>query len=148
MLCSLGLGILGLIEKNKQFSSNKDEINSILNIFNSNETIKEYEKVGTIVNASLKGRNIYINFGDYEDYTFKVFDDYLETNISKSDSIGKIMVMILSDSIAIKAGEEPQSVYPLFNDDTILDYTLDEGIQYTNDGLNYNIKISLVNHIK
>lgn len=148
MICSLGLGIFGMIEKDKQLSSNKDEINKILEIFNSNETINEYKRVGTIVTATLKGRNININFGDYENYTFKVNNDYLETNVSKTDNIAKIIIMILSDSIAVKKGEEPQNVYSYFNEDIVYDYTLKDGIEYTADGLNYNVKISLINHIK
>ena len=92
--------------------------------------------------------NININFGDYENYTFKVNNDYLETNVSKTDNIAKILIMILSDSIAVKEGEEPQNVYSYFNEDIVYDYTLKDGIEFTADGLNYNVKISLINHIK
>ncbi len=137
-----------MIENYKDFNIKKEEIEKIINIFNNNETILEFNRVGTRVKATIKNRKLVIDFGDSKSYKFKINDKYLETNIDKNSSSDKIIIMVLADSIAVKYGEVPKSVYPLFSDDTIFNYNLNNGINFTDLNDNYNVKISLNTYIK
>lgn len=147
LLIILGLGIYGMIENDKKFDTNRDEAQSIVDIFNNNETIKQYKTVGSNVEAKVKKRNIVVSFNE-NNYAFKIKDNYLETTISKNDSIGKIITMIMADSIAVKLGSVEKSTYEFFNQDTVYNMTLEQGILYTSIGTDYNIKLNLKTYIK
>lgn len=147
LLIILGLGIYGMIENDKKFDTNRDEAQSIVDIFNNNETIKQYKTVGSNVEAKVKKRNIVVSFNE-NNYVFKIKDNYLETTISKNDSIGKIITMIMADSIAVKLGSVEKSTYEFFNQDTVYNMTLEQGILYTSIGTDYNIKLNLKTYIK
>lgn len=147
LLIILGLGIYGMIENDKKFDTNREEAQSIVDIFNNNETIKQYKTVGSNVEAKVKKRNIVVSFNE-NNYAFKIKDNYLETTISKNDSIGKIITMIMADSIAVKLGSVEKSTYEFFNQDTVYNMTLEQGILYTSIGTDYNIKLNLKTYIK
>ena len=147
LIIILGLGIYGMIEKDKKFDTNREEAQSIVDIFNNNETIKQYKNVGSNVDAKVKKRNIVVSFNE-NNYVFKINDNYLETTISKDDSIGKIITMIMADSIAVKLGSVEKSTYEFFNQDTVYNMTLEQGILYTSIGTDYNIKLNLKTYIK
>ena len=147
LLIILGLGIYGMIENDKKFDTNREEAQSIVDIFNNNETIKQYKNVGSNVDAKVKKRNIVVSFNE-SNYAFKINDNYLETTISKDDSIGKIITMIMADSIAVKLGSVEKSTYEFFNQDTVYNMTLEQGILYTSIGTDYNIKLNLKTYIK
>ncbi len=147
LLIILGLGIYGMIENDKKFDTNREEAQSIVDIFNNNETIKQYKTVGSNVDAKVKKRNIVVSFNE-NNYAFKIKDNYLETTISKNDSIGKIITMIMADSIAVKLGSVEKSTYEFFNQDTVYNMTLEQGILYTSIGTDYNIKLNLKTYIK
>ena len=132
---------------NKKFDTNREEAQSIVDIFNNNETIKQYKNVGSNVDAKVKKRNIVVSFNE-SNYAFKINDNYLETTISKDDSIGKIITMIMADSIAVKLGSVEKSTYEFFNQDTVYNMTLEQGILYTSIGTDYNIKLNLKTYIK
>lgn len=148
LLLCLSAGIYGLLEDNKRFTSKKNEVQEIANIFNSNDTVKEFNKVGTVVKASLKGKKLVIKFGNSKNYIFKIYDNYLETSIDINNSSDKVITMILTDSIAIKYGAKEKETYELFNDNSILNYNLNKGIQFTKSGEKYNVKISLNTYVK
>lgn len=147
LIIILGLGIYGMIENDKKFDTNREEAQSIVDIFNNNETIKQYKNVGSNVDAKVKKRNIVVSFNE-NNYAFKINDNYLETTISKDDSIGKIITMIMADSIAVKLGSVEKSTYEFFNQDTVYNMTLEQGILYTSIGTDYNIKLNLKTYIK
>ena len=147
LIIILGLGIYGMIENDKKFDTNREEAQSIVDIFNNNETIKQYKNVGSNVDAKVKKRNIVVSFNE-NNYVFKLNDNYLETTISKDDSIGKIITMIMADSIAVKLGSVEKSTYEFFNQDTVYNMTLEQGILYTSIGTDYNIKLNLKTYIK
>lgn len=147
LIIILGLGIYGMIENDKKFDTNREEAQSIVDIFNNNETIKQYKNVGSNVDAKVKKRNIVVSFNE-NNYVFKINDNYLETTISKDDSIGKIITMIMADSIAVKLGSVEKSTYEFFNQDTVYNMTLEQGILYTSIGTDYNIKLNLKTYIK
>lgn len=147
LLIILGLGTYGMIENDKKFDTNREEAQSIVDIFNNNETIKQYKTVGSNVDAKVKKRNIVVSFNE-NNYAFKINDNYLETTISKNDSIGKIITMIMADSIAVKLGSVEKSTYEFFNQDTVYNMTLEQGILYTSIGTDYNIKLNLKTYIK
>lgn len=142
----LASGIIGLIYNNEIFNTRKDELNSIIKIFENSKIIKNYESIAAKITAELKGKNISITYNGAkkETYSFKLKNGYLETNIEKNDSIGRIIVMVLTDSIAINKGRPEESTYIVFNDENILKYKLNDGIEYKLKNNNtYNIKINL-----
>lgn len=144
-LIVLILGIMGAIYNNRIFSSRKNELENITILFNNSKFIKNYDTIGTKIYSELKGKNIIVKYESIEEkeYIFKLKNGYLETNIEKNDTIGKIIAMVITDSIAVNKGNIEGNTYPLFNDNTILNYKLNEGIEYNIKNNKYNIKINL-----
>jgi len=60
-LISLILGILGLLEYNKIFNNKKQDLESIIKIFNSSKMVEEYQNVDSTIKAYLDGKNIVAN---------------------------------------------------------------------------------------
>ena len=60
MLIVLSLGIIGVIYNVNSFNDNESDLKRIISIFNNNTTIKDYEKVDTKIEATLKGKNIIV----------------------------------------------------------------------------------------
>ena len=148
LLLCISAGIYGLLENNKNFTSKKNEVQQIADIFNSNDTIEEYNKIGTEVKAVIKGKKLVIKFGENKDYTFRIYDNYLETSIDLNSSSDKIIIMILTDSVAIKHGATPKSTYELFNNDSIYNYNFENGISFTKLKEKYKVKINLNTYVK
>lgn len=150
MLIVLTLGIFGVIYNNNEFKDKEDDLERIVNIFNNNSTIKEYEKFDTKIKASLKGKKIIIEYkaATTKTYTFNFKRKYLETNIETNDTIGKVIVMAIADSISVNKGGFEGDIYELFTNENIYKYTLTEGIEYINKGDRYIIKINLENSIE
>ena len=147
-LC-LSCGIIGLVENYKIFKEREPEISNIITTFNNAELIKNYEKVNTKINAEIINKKIIINYDGVEkkEYIFKIKNGYLETSYNINDSIGKIITMLVTDSIAITKGQSEGNTYNLFNSNSLYSYTLPDGIEYTNKGDKYKVKINLDNYL-
>lgn len=149
MLITLSLGIVGVVYNIKSFNDSESDLKRIIEIFNDNQTIKDYEKVDTKINASLKGKNIIVEvkMATTKTYKFNFKRDYLETNIETDDSLGNVIVMVLADSISVNKGGFEGDTYNSFTTKEIYEYTLDEGIEYKTLNDREQIKISLKNSI-
>ncbi len=149
MLIVLSLGIIGIIYNVNSFNDNESDLKRIISIFNNNTTIKDYEKVDTKIEATLKGKNIIVEVKSTTDkvYKFNFKRNYLETNIEKDDSIGNIIVMVLADSISVNHGGFEGDTYNSFTNQSVYNYTLDQGIEYNEKNSKYRIKINLENAI-
>ncbi len=140
-------GSIGLMYNNKIFNERKDDIEKIISNFNNSEVIKNYKTVNSNIEAELDGKNIKITYNGVEtkEYIFKLKNSYLETNIDEYDSIGKIIIMVLTDSITMNNGYIEGSTYDLFKKDIVLYYKLKDGIEYKLKNEIYTVKISLNN---
>lgn len=144
-LIALVLGILGLLEYNKIFKNSKQDLENIIKIFNNSQIIKEYQNVDTEITASLKGKNIKIEYIGLETktYNFKLKNGYLEVKINKNDTVGNVILMVITDSIAISKGQIEGNTYPLFKNNLIYNYKLTDGIEVNTSRSEYKVKISL-----
>ena len=144
-ICLFSAAIVGSIYNNRIFNSRKDDLEKIIMIFENSKIIKNYHSIDTRINAELEGKNIKITYdgADVKEYVFKLKDGYLETNINQNDSIGKIIVMVITDAIAINKGRNEESTYIVFNNNKMLDYKLEEGIEYKKIKDTFNVKINL-----
>lgn len=82
-----------------------------------------------------------------KDYIFKFKKNYLETTISKNDSIADIVVMLITDSVSTIHGEAQNSINDLFNSN-IYNFKFSDGISYTDKTDKFIVKINLDNYIK
>ena len=84
--------IAGLLQSNKIFNERKNELESIISLFNKSEVIANYKEVNANITAELDGKNIKITYSglDTTKYIFKLKNGYLETKLNKNDIIGKI----------------------------------------------------------
>ncbi len=148
-LIVLALAIYGFILNYQNFKNYEENLGRIVNIFNTNSNIINYEMVNTHIEAKLKGKKIIVTSSGTinEKYTFKFKNHYLETNIDTLDSFGRMIVMIVSDSVAVNKGGFEGDIYPLFSNDEILNYKLEDGISFETKGNNYKIKINLDDYI-
>ncbi len=144
-IISLSLGIIGIIYNNNIFDKQKDDLNRIIEIFNNNNTIVNYESIGTYIIASLDGKNIKIKYDGAEkkEYTYKLKNGYLETNLNPNDNIENVILMILADSIAVNKGNLEGDTYSLFNNNSLLNYNLKNGIEYTQKNNKYKVKLNI-----
>lgn len=143
------LGVFGVIYSNRIFNEKKSTLENIVSSFNLNEILNDYKKININFNAELNKKDIVIkSTGKNEnEYTFKFKNTYLETKISKSDSLGEIVVMLVAGSISNIHGEEQNSINSLFNKD-IYNYKLKDGIEFTDKTDSYIVKLSLDNYLK
>ena len=143
------LGVFGVIYNNKIFNEKKPTLENIVSSFNSNELLYEYKKINVNLNAELNKKDIVIkSTGNHSnEYTFTFKNTYLETKISKSDSFGEVVVMLVTGSISTIHGEEQNSINTLFNKD-IYNYKLKDGIEFIDKTDSYIVKISLDNYLK
>lgn len=148
LVFSIFLGVIGLINSNKEFNNNKKVLNEIIRDFNNHSTIKEFGAVNTKINASLKNKKIVINYNDIKKYKFNVKDNYLEITINKDDSDAKMIIMILADSIAIYKGQEEKSTFEYFITDKALLFNFEQGISYTLKNNKYVVKLNLNRYVK
>lgn len=150
LLITLSLGIFGLIYHNRIFESNKDDLNRIVEIFNNSQTVKEYTDRKIYVTASLDGKNIKIKYpgSESKEYTYKLKNGYIETTYNENDSIARVMLMILTDSIAVNKGNMEKETYKYFNDNSIYNYKLKDGIEFSLKNNTYKVKINIKNTIK
>ena len=148
-LICLTCAVSGLIYNNILFKNRETDLKNIVEVFNNTKVIKNYESVNTSIIARLDGKNIKISYEGVEikEYKYKLKNGYLQTELENNDAIGKIILMVLADSIAINKGQNEGEIYTLFNNDTVLTYKLSEGIEYKEKD-NYSIiKLNLDKHI-
>lgn len=148
-LICLTCAISGLVYNNILFKNRETDLKNIVNVFNNTKVIKNYESVNTNITATLDGKNIKILYEGVEikEYKYKLKNGYLQTELKNNDAIGKIILMVLADSIGITKGQVEGEIYTLFNNDIVLNYKLKDGIEYKNKD-NYSIvKLNLDNYI-
>ena len=150
MLILLALGILGVIHNINSYQEKKNDLEKIVTIFNNNNTIKEYEKVDTKINAAIDGKNIIVNCKTVtnKEYIFTFKREHLEINIAKDDTLGRAIIMVLADSISVNKGNFEGDTYNTFTDNKVDNYTLEDGIEFKNTNDRQTVKISLENPVK
>lgn len=148
-LIMLSLGIMGMLFHNKIFNEKKDDLIKITEAFNKSKIVQTYKNASTDIEAYLDGKNIKIIYHGVETkkYTFKLKNGYLETKIKEKDETGKLLSMVLADSVAIINGQSEGSTYPFFTNNDVLSYSLNDGIEYKRKNDIYVIKINLNNYI-
>lgn len=149
LIISLCAGVLGVIYNNQNFNKRKNDLVNIVETFNSNQLINNYKKIDVNLNAKLSDKNIIVSYtGNVnKDYIFKFKKNYLETTISKNDSIADIVVMLITDSVSTIHGEAQNSINDLF-DSNIYNFKFSDGISYTDKTDKFIVKINLDNYIK
>lgn len=151
LLICLILGITGVVYNIKINSTYKDDLTSIVKIFNSNDLIKDYRKIDNMITAELKRNKIKVTSKGVVtlEYIYYLENGKLVTTYDKDNSLANNITMILADSISVLYGQPSGSIYPLYNSEEIFDYKLSEGIEYnekekkvslslTNPIINYN----------
>ena len=113
LIISLCAGVLGVIYSNQNFNKRKNDLVNIVETFNSNQLINNYKKIDVNLTAKLSDKNIIVSYtGNVnKDYIFKFKKNYLETTINKNDSIGDIVVMLITDSVSILSKITNNEVY-------------------------------------
>lgn len=148
-LICLTCAVSGLVYNNVLFKNRETDLKNIVEVFNNTKVIKNYENVDTTITAQLDGKNIKILYEGVEtkEYKYKLKNGYLQTEIKDNDSVGKIILMVLADSIGVTKGQNEGEIYTLFNNDTVLTYKLKDGIEYKNKDNSSIVKLNLDNHI-
>lgn len=148
-LICLTCAVSGLIYNNILFKNRETDLKNIVEVFNNTKVIKNYESVNTNIIAKLDGKNIKVSYEGVEikEYKYKLKNGYLQTELEDNDAVGKIILMVLADSIAINKGQNEGEIYTLFNNNTVLTYKLKDGIEYKNKNNSSVIKLNLDNYI-
>lgn len=141
-IITTSLGVVGLLENNKRFESTKNILTNITKVFNGNETVQKYNKIGNDVKAYVKNRSIYITFQS-DTYKFKLKDDYLEGKILRNNTTDEMITMLLTDSVYVTNGGVTENIYQLFTDQIIYSYKLNQGIEFITDAEYYVVKIKI-----
>lgn len=150
VLC-LTAGTYGLYTNYKVLKDKKELINYMVEKFNDSEYLNNFKSNNVIINAKNKGTNIIVTYESYTiiKYTFNIKENHIETSYQKSDSFGKVMVMLMADAVSQYYGTEKGNIYPLFNNnDELYTYTLDKGIIYEEADNTYTVKLNLNKPIK
>ena len=150
MLILLSLGIVGVLHNINSYKEKEKDLERIVTLFNNNSTIKDYEKVDTKIKASIEGKNIIIDCKTVTDkeYIFTFKRSYLETNIAKDDTLGRVIIMVLSDSISVNKGNFEGDTYDMFTNNIVDDYKLKDGIEFNDKNDRQTVKISLETSVK
>ena len=145
-LALIALGIVGVIESNKNFSSTKSELNYIVNTFNKSNIVDTYQKSGVIVEAEISKRNLVINYDGQtsKKYQFTFNNDSLEYTYLESDVFGLLLVKTVTNYINEYYGDSSHNIGKIFDDkDLLKTYTINDGITFISDGYTNNVKIKL-----
>lgn len=145
LLICLSCGITGIINNNTIFKGQSDKFNKIIENFNNSTLLRDYKTREINIKARLKGKNIVVNYEGMQSKTFKFInkEKYLEVKYSKDDNFGYIIVMLMTDSISEYYNQQDEIVYPLFNNQEVMNYTLKDGIEITTKDNDYIVKINL-----
>ncbi len=144
---ALSLGIVGFIYNKLELGKYESELITISNLFNNNKTIANYNTSTSIIRSHSNKREIIVDVNSYsnKEYTFNLERSYLETRMDKNDVLGKLIVMVITDSISIYKGGVQGDVDRLFSSDYLYSYKLKDGIEYIEDKGSYIIRINLDN---
>lgn len=133
LLICLTLGTVGYLENRRINDEAEVLLNKIKTILNDSYIINKYEESNIEININVKGNKLTITFsGSTEkDYVYSLKNNVLNTQYSKNDMIGREMLIAVTDSIAVLNGESSNQVYSIFQNNSIDNYTFDEGIKIT-----------------
>lgn len=132
ILC-LTLGIVGYLENRRINDQAEILLNKIKNILKDSYIITKYEESNVQIDINVKGNKLTITFSDSteKDYVYSLKDNVLSTQYSKNDTTGREMLVAVTDSIAVLNGESSNQVYTVFQNNSIDNYTFEEGIKIT-----------------
>ena len=133
LLICLTLGTVGYLENRRINNEAEVLLNKIKTILNDSYIINKYEESNIKIDINVKGNKLTITFsGSTEkDYVYNLKDDVLSTQYNKNDTTGREMLIAVTDSIAVLNGESSNQVYSIFQNNSIDNYTFDEGIKIT-----------------
>ena len=132
ILC-LTLGTVGYLENRRINDQAEILLNKIKNILKDSYIITKYEESNVKIDINVKGNKLTITFSDSteKDYVYSLKDNVLSTQYSKNDTTGREMLVAVTDSIAVLNGESSNQVYTVFQNNSIDNYTFEEGIKIT-----------------
>ena len=133
LIICLTLGTVGYLENRRINDEAEVLLNKIKTILNDSYIINKYEESNIEININVKGNKLTITFsGSTEkDYVYSLKNNVLNTQYSKNDMTGREMLIAVTDSIAVLNGESSNQVYSIFQNNSIDNYTFDEGIKIT-----------------
>ena len=133
LLICLTLGTVGYLENRRINNEAEVLLNKIKTILNDSNIINKYEESNIKIDINVKGNKLTITFsGSTEkDYVYNLKDNVLSTQYNKNDTTGREMLIAVTDSIAVLNGESSNQVYSIFQNNSIDNYTFDEGIKIT-----------------
>lgn len=133
LLICLTLGTVGYLENRRINNEAEELLNKIKTILNDSYIINKYEESNIKIDINVKGNKLTITFsGSTEkDYVYNLKDNVLSTQYNKNDTTGREMLIAVTDSIAVLNGESSNQVYSIFQNNSIDNYTFDEGIKIT-----------------
>ncbi len=133
LLICLTLGTVGYLENRRINNEAEVFLNKIKTILNDSYIINKYEESNIKIDINVKGNKLTITFsGSTEkDYVYNLRDNVLSTQYNKNDTTGREMLIAVTDSIAVLNGESSNQVYSIFQNNSIDNYTFDEGIKIT-----------------
>lgn len=132
-LICITLGTVGYLENRRINDEAEVLLNKIKTILNDSYIINKYEESNIKIDINVKGNKLTITFsGSTEkDYVYNLKDNVLSTQYNKNDTTGREMLIAVTDSIAVLNGESSNQVYSIFQNNSIDNYTFDEGIKIT-----------------
>ena len=133
LIMCLTLGMVGYLENKRINNEAEVLLNKIKTILNDSYIINKYEESNIKIDINVKGNKLTITFsGSTEkDYVYNLKDNVLSTQYNKNDTTGREMLIAVTDSIAVLNGESSNQVYSIFQNNSIDNYTFDEGIKIT-----------------
>lgn len=145
----LSLGVFGCVNDNMYLKANKEKLQKIIEIFNKHEKLIEYKKIGTEINAKLKGKKIIILFGGATEkkYEYKLNRNVISNTFDENDVIGMNIFLIMADSVNISNGNTSKNIFELYKTNELIKYNITDGININTTNLKTKVKIDITKTI-
>lgn len=148
----LSLGLLGYYQvysSNKLSNSDEELLKKLISYFDSSDDFDNLRKVGIKINAKLKNNKIVAEYkGENNNQTYEFEYDkekqLLNFKCKNSDSIGLVMIKNMLDAVGINSGYSKNQIASIFNSiNTLNEYTIENGMTYTEENGNIVVKINI-----
>jgi DNA-binding protein YbaB len=122
-------------------------LNQIARKFASSKVVKEYKESGIEVSATTNKNVLTIKYEDIN-YKYILNDSILSTSLKNDDLTGSIMLIAVVDSIGQLHGYHDGQTYATLNSEELKTYTIEKGIETTENGNTVNVKIDVNKKLK
>lgn len=148
----LSLGSLGYYQvysSNKLSNSDEELLKNLIIYFDSSSDFENLRNVGIKISTKLKNNKIVTEYkgessGQTYEFEYDKDKQLLNFKCKSSDSIGLVMIKNMLDAVARNNGYPENQIANLFNSiNTLNEYTIENGMTYTEENGNIIVKINV-----